>query len=152
MRRSMWTWRSKQRNSAWTQGKKSTWMRPTDRATKSTTGTRCGARAPLHQAEADVLRIGEGFEGSGANAAHVNLLLGTRAFLGAAFAAAAANPGPGHIPFQVVLKPNLPVKPVTLFVAKAVLRNERHERFTWGPAQAGVAAGLTRALLEDVFP
>jgi 5,6,7,8-tetrahydromethanopterin hydro-lyase len=96
--------------------------------------------------------IGEGFEGAGPNAAHINLILGTKTQLGAAYAMAAANPGPGHIPFQAVLKPNVPVKPATLFVGKAVIRDSNHETMTWGPAQAGVAAGVTEALLEGVLP
>lgn len=98
------------------------------------------------------MHIGEGFEGAGANAAHINLILGTREALGGAFAISAAAPGPGHIPFQAVLRPNLPAKPATLFIAKAVLKNERHETMTWGPAQAGVAAGVTQALLDGVLP
>jgi 5,6,7,8-tetrahydromethanopterin hydro-lyase len=99
-----------------------------------------------------MLHIGEAFEGSGANAAHITLLLGPNAFLGNAFAVAAASPGPGHTPFQVVLKPNLAVRPPTLFVGKASLRNTRHERMTWGPAQAGVAAGISRAVIGGVLP
>jgi len=99
-----------------------------------------------------VLRIGEAFVGEGRHAAHVSLLLGTNALLGPAFASAAASPGPGHVPFQVVLRPNLPVRPATLFIAKAVLRDARHERMTWGPAQAGVAVGITRALLAGRLP
>jgi len=96
--------------------------------------------------------IGEGFVGDGANAAHINLILGDKADLGQAYALAAASPGPGHVPFQVVLKPNLPAKPTTLFVAKAVLRDPAHERMTWGPAQAGVAAGVTDALIAGALP
>ena len=96
--------------------------------------------------------IGEAFEGGGPNAAHINLILGPKAELGTAYALAAASPGAGHIPFQAVVKPNLPAKPATLFIAKAVLRDEAHERMTWGPAQAGVAAGVTEALLADVLP
>jgi len=99
-----------------------------------------------------VIHIGEGFEGAGANAAHVNLILGPKAALGSAFATAAASPGPGHVPFQAVLRPNLPAKPVTLFVGKAVIRDANHETMTWGPAQAGVAAGVTLALLDGVLP
>ena len=99
-----------------------------------------------------MLRIGESFEGDGANSAHVTLLLGPNALLAGAFALAASSPGPGHVPFQVVLKPNRAVQPATLFIAKAALRNARHERLTWGPAQAGVAAGMTRAVLEAVLP
>ena len=98
------------------------------------------------------MHIGEGFEGGGANAAHINLILGTRAEIGSAFATAAASPGAGHIPFLAVVKPNVPAKPATLFVAKAVLRGAAHETMTWGPAQAGVAAGVTQALLEGVLP
>jgi 5,6,7,8-tetrahydromethanopterin hydro-lyase len=99
-----------------------------------------------------VIHIGEGFEGGGANAAHINLILGPKAALGSAFASAAAAPGPGHIPFQAVLRPNLPAKPVTLFIAKSVLKDAGHELMTWGPAQAGVAAGITSALLDGVLP
>lgn len=100
-----------------------------------------------------MLFIGEGFEGSGPNAAHINLYLGPKSGpIAGALATAAASPGPGHLPFQAILKPNLPAKPVTLFIAKAVLQPGRHETMTWGPAQAGVAAGITRALLDGVLP
>ena len=99
-----------------------------------------------------MVHIGEAFEGAGSDAAHINLILGPKAELGAAYALAAASPGPGHIPFQAVVKPNLPAQPATLFIAKAGLRGETHERMTWGPAQAGVAAGITEALLSGALP
>ena len=100
-----------------------------------------------------MIHIGEGFEGSGPNAAHINLLLGPKhGPIAAAWATAAASPGPGHIPFQAVLKPNVPVKPATLFIGKAVLTGDNHENMTWGPAQLGVGAGITRALLDNVLP
>ena len=99
-----------------------------------------------------VIHIGEGSEGAGGNAAHVNLILGPKAALGSAYASAAANPGAGHMPFQAVLRPNLPAKPSTLFVGKAAIRDANHETMTWGPAQAGVAAGVTLALLDGVLP
>ena len=99
-----------------------------------------------------MIHIGEAFEGAGGEAAHINLILGPKAELGQAYALAAASPGPGHIPFQAVVKPNLPAVPATLFVAKAVLRDAGHERMTWGPAQAGVAAGITEALLSGALP
>jgi len=99
------------------------------------------------------MRIGECLVGSGSHAAHVNLILGPKdGPMGTAFASAAASPAPGHVPFLAVLKPNLPVMPATLFVSKAVLRDERHERLTWGAGQAGVAAGITKALLDGLLP
>ena len=97
--------------------------------------------------------IGEGFAGAAPNAAHINLLLGAKEGpMGTAYAVAAASPSQGHMPFQVVLKPGVPVEPPTLFIAKATLRNPTHETMTWGPAQMGVAAGITRAVLDGVLP
>ena len=113
---------------------------------------RAASQGAGHSGAGDMIFIGEAFEGAGANAAHINLILGDKQHLGGAFALAAASPGPGHVPFQAVLKPNLPAKPTTLFVAKAVLRDGNHERMTWGPAQAGVAAGVTHALVDNVLP
>jgi len=52
----------------------------------------------------------------------------------------AGHASTGHIPFVCVLRPNLPVKPFTLFVNKAPLA-ARHERVTWGAAQAGWLRG-----------
>jgi 5,6,7,8-tetrahydromethanopterin hydro-lyase len=60
-------------------------------------------------------------------------------------------PRPGHIGFVCVLQPGLPVKPFTLFVNQAPLTGPRHERLTWGAAQAGVAAGVLWAVADDII-
>ena len=66
--------------------------------------------------------VGEGFAGDGVNAAHINTMLGPKdGPVGIAWATALATPRAGHIPFVVVLAPNLPVKPTTLFVNKATI-------------------------------
>jgi 5,6,7,8-tetrahydromethanopterin hydro-lyase len=72
--------------------------------------------------------------------------------VGTALATAAAAPRQGYVPFTVVMKPNVPVKPITLFAGKADLRGERHEKMNWGPAQIGVAEGVAKALLDGIFP
>lgn len=98
--------------------------------------------------------IGEGFAGSGADAAHVNTMLGAKSGpVGAAWATALATPTAGHAPFVVVAAPNVPVKPMTLFVNKSTVDrvNERHGRLTWGAAQAGVAAGVIAAHRKGVL-
>src|SRR6478609_4105769 len=98
--------------------------------------------------------IGEGFAGEGANAAHVNTMLGAKnGPVGLAWATALATPRAGHAAFVVVAAPNVPVKPMTLFVNKATIEpdNERHARFTWGAAQAGVAAGVINAHRKGVL-
>jgi len=97
------------------------------------------------------LQLGEAFVGQGVNAAHVNTVLGPRdGPVGTAWATALASPSAGHAPFVTVVQPGLPVRPFTLFVNKARIEGDDHARMTWGPAQAGVAAGVADALAEDV--
>lgn len=96
--------------------------------------------------------IGEAFVGDGLDAAHLNVVLGSRdGPVGTAWAIALATPSAGHAPFVVVAQPGLPVQPFTLFVNKARIDTEEHGRMTWGPAQAGVAAGVIRALEAELF-
>jgi 5,6,7,8-tetrahydromethanopterin hydro-lyase len=99
------------------------------------------------------MEIGESFVGNGPNAAHLNTVLGSREGpVGAAWATALATPSAGHEPFVVVLQPGLPVKPFTLFVAKAKIDGAGHARMTWGPAQAGVASGVADAVAAGIVP
>lgn len=95
------------------------------------------------------MEIGEAFVGQGAEAAHVNLILGKReGSVGAAWATALATPSAGHTPFIAVIQPGLPVKPLTLFVNKATLAGDEHARLTHGAAQAGIAGGIADAVAE----
>jgi 5,6,7,8-tetrahydromethanopterin hydro-lyase len=98
-------------------------------------------------------QTGEGFAGSGANAAHVNTVLGRKGGpVETAWATALATPRQGHSAFVVVVRPNLPVKPTTVFVNKADIRGDRHAALTWGAAQAGVAQGVLEAADDGVVP
>jgi 5,6,7,8-tetrahydromethanopterin hydro-lyase len=99
-----------------------------------------------------VYQVGESFIGSGANAAHINTVFGSRLGpVGTAWATALATPNPGHVPFMAVLQPGVPVKPPTLFVTKAAPQDDDHGLMIWGPAQAGVAAGVADALVEGTM-
>jgi len=105
-----------------------------------------GAAVPLMQ-------IGDGFEGSGPSAAHVNTVLGDRnGPAGIAWATALATPTDKHAPFVVVANPGMPVRPNTLLVNKATLVSEEHGLLHWGPAQAGVAAGVIEAVAAGILP
>jgi 5,6,7,8-tetrahydromethanopterin hydro-lyase len=96
--------------------------------------------------------IGESFVGEGAEAAHVNTVLGSREGpVGTAWATALATPRAGHSAFVTVLQPNLPVKPLTLFVNKAAIADAQHGDLTWGAAQAGVAGGVADAVADRVI-
>ena len=93
------------------------------------------------------MELGESFVGTGGEAAHVNTVAGPRdGPVGQAWSTALATPRAGHAAFVVVLQPGLPVQPFTLFVNKATIDGDDHARMTWGPAQAGVAAGVADAV------
>lgn len=98
-------------------------------------------------ADLPTMAIGEAFVGDGAEAAHINTVLGRRdGPVGTAWATALATPSAGHAPFLAVVRPGLPAKPLTLFVNKAAIAADRHGTLTWGAAQAGVAAGVADAV------
>ena len=95
--------------------------------------------------------IGESFVGEGAEAAHVNTILGRRdGPVGVAWATALATPRPGNAAFVAVVRPGLPAKPLTLFVNKASIAGDEHGVLTWGAAQAGVAGGVADAVAEGI--
>ena len=99
-----------------------------------------------------VMLIGEGFAGSGVNAAHINIIMGSRnGPVGTAWATSLASPSAGHVPFMAVAAPGVPVRPFTLFVNKAAIENVRHGQLTWGAAQAGLAAGMGLAHQQSLL-
>lgn len=96
-------------------------------------------------------QIGESFIGEGANAAHVNTVLGERGGpVETAWATALATPRAGHVPFVAIVAPNVAVKPLTVFVNKAPIESDAHGDLTWGAAQAGVAGGVADAVADGV--
>ena len=102
---------------------------------------------------AAVTQIGEAFVGTGVDAAHVNTVLGRYGSpVETAWATALATPRVGYAPFVAVLKPNVPVKPLTLFVTKADIRGDDHGTLVWGAAQAGVAGGVADAVAAQAIP
>ncbi len=97
-------------------------------------------------------QYGEAFVGSGAEAAHLNTVLGPKGSAAeVAWTTALATPRDGHASFVVCLQPNLAVKPMTLFINKAKIESETHAAMTWGPAQAGVATGVLEAIAAGVI-
>ena len=102
---------------------------------------------------ASTTQIGESFVGEGVDAAHVNTVLGRYGGpVETAWATALATPRPGNAAFVAVLRPTLPVRPLTLFVNKATIAGDRHGELTWGAAQAGVASGVADAVADGVVP
>jgi len=99
-----------------------------------------------------VTQFGESFVGQGANAAHLNTVLGAKGgSVETAWVTSLATPRQGHTPFVTVVRPGLPVKPFTLFVNKAAIADATHAEITWGPAQAGVAKGVAEAVASGII-
>jgi 5,6,7,8-tetrahydromethanopterin hydro-lyase len=106
----------------------------------------------MQMGNSSAVQIGESFVGEGAEAAHINTVLGDRSGpVGTAWATALATPRAGHTPFVAVLQPGTPVKPLTLFVNKAAVASDMHGRLTWGAAQAGVAGGVADAVADGII-
>lgn len=96
--------------------------------------------------------IGESYIGTGANAAHINTVLGPRdGPVGGAWVTALATPRAGFAAFVAIAQPGVAVVPPTLFVNKAAIDGEVHGNLTWGAAQAGVARGVGLAVEEGVI-
>jgi 5,6,7,8-tetrahydromethanopterin hydro-lyase len=99
----------------------------------------------------NLMAVGESFVGEGAEAAHINTVLGRRdGPVAAAWVTALATPRPGNAAFVAVVRPGLPAKPLTLFVNKASIASDEHGVLTWGAAQAGVASGVADAVAEGI--
>ena len=96
--------------------------------------------------------FGEAFVGEGAEAAHVNTVLGAAGSpVETAWVTALATPRAGHVAFVATVTPGIAVRPYTLFVNKAPIEGERHATLTWGAAQAGVAVGVLEAVADGTL-
>jgi 4-hydroxy-tetrahydrodipicolinate synthase len=99
------------------------------------------------------LRVGEALAGTGAEVAHIDLLIGTKEGpLGEAFAKAKATPTPGHEPLLAILEPNLAVKPVTLIVPTVTITGMRQASMVYGPAQTAVAKAVVDSVADGTIP
>jgi 4-hydroxy-tetrahydrodipicolinate synthase len=99
------------------------------------------------------LRVGEALAGTGAEVAHIDLLIGTKEGpLGEAFAKAKATPTPGHEPLLAILEPNLAVKPVTLIVPTVTITGMRQASMVYGPAQTAVAKAVIDSVADGTIP
>lgn len=101
----------------------------------------------------EVMQIGEGRAGSGAETARVNSVLGSREGpLGVAWTTALATPRDGYVAIVAVVQPGLPVQPPTLLVNQLPIDDAFAEQLIWGAAQSGVASGVADAVADGVIP
>ncbi len=99
-----------------------------------------------------VTQIGEAFVGSGAEAAHLNTVLGAKGGpVETAWATALATPRAGHVAFVTILRPGRARQaddPLRQQGRRSRVRT--HSDLTWGAAQAGVASGVLWAVADGV--
>lgn len=97
--------------------------------------------------------VGEALIGSGAEVAHVDLIIGSkRGAAGIAFANALSHLSVGHTPLLAVIRPNLPVKPSTVVIPKVTIRGMEDANKIFGPAQTAVARAVADAVEEGIIP
>jgi formaldehyde-activating enzyme len=102
---------------------------------------------------ASKLTISEAHAGQDAEAAHIDLVIGSKTGpVGDAFARAKATPTLGHEPLIAILEPNLSVKPVTLIVPTVTIKNMRQANIVYGPAQSAVAKAVVDSVADGTIP
>ncbi len=99
------------------------------------------------------LRVGEALAGSGAEVAHIDLLIGKKdGPLAAAFAKAKVVQTLGHEPLLAILEPNLAVKPATLIIPTVTITSMRQASMVYGPAQTAVAKAVVDSVADGTMP
>jgi 4-hydroxy-tetrahydrodipicolinate synthase len=99
------------------------------------------------------LKVGEGLSGSGAEVAHIDLMIGRKdGPVGYAFAQAKAKPKERMEPLLAILEPNLLVKPETLLVPTVANRSMHQASLFGGPAQTGCAKAVIDCVEEGFIP
>jgi len=99
------------------------------------------------------LKVGESLVGSRAELAHVDLLIGKKnGPVGEGYAHALTHPAKGKEGLQVILEPNMQVKPATIMIPTVKITSLRHASLTYGPAQAAVAKAVIQCVEDGILP
>ncbi|MHA1671303.1 MAG: formaldehyde-activating enzyme, partial [Promethearchaeota archaeon] len=99
------------------------------------------------------LKVGESLVGSRVELAHVDLLIGKKdGPVGDGYARALTHPAKGKEGLQVILEPNMQVKPATVMIPTVKVTSLRHASLTYGPAQAAVAKAVMKCVEDGILP
>ena len=99
------------------------------------------------------LKTAEALAGTGVDAAHISIMIGTKTGpLAQAYAKARATPVVGHEPLEAILEPNLKVKPETLIIPTVTIRGMRQASMVYGPAQTAVAKAVADSIADGTIP
>ncbi|MFX1355126.1 MAG: formaldehyde-activating enzyme, partial [Promethearchaeota archaeon] len=99
------------------------------------------------------LKVGESLVGDRVEVAHIDLLIGKKdGPVGNAYAQALTNPEEGREGLQVILEPNMQVKPPTIMIPTVRPTSLRHASLTYGPAQAAIAKAVMQCVEDGILP
>lgn len=99
------------------------------------------------------LKVGESLVGDRVELAHVDLLIGMKdGPVGDGYARALTHPAKGKEGLQVILEPNMQVKPATVMIPTVKVTSLRHASLTYGPAQAAVAKAVMKCVEDGILP
>lgn len=99
------------------------------------------------------LKVGESLVGNRAELAHIDLLIGEKKGpVGEAYAKALTHPAKGREGLQVILEPNMQVKPPTVMIPTVKISSLRHSSLTYGPAQAAIAKAVIQCVEDGILP
>ncbi|MFX0017574.1 MAG: 4-hydroxy-tetrahydrodipicolinate synthase [Promethearchaeota archaeon] len=99
------------------------------------------------------LKVGESLVGNRVELAHIDLLIGRKdGPVGIAYAQALTNPEEGREGLQVILEPNMQVKPPTIMIPTVRPISLRHASLTYGPAQAAIAKAIMQCVEDGILP
>ncbi|MFX1410878.1 MAG: formaldehyde-activating enzyme, partial [Promethearchaeota archaeon] len=99
------------------------------------------------------LKVGESLVGNRVELAHIDLLIGKKdGPVGNAYAQALTNPEEGREGLQVILEPNMQVKPPTIMIPTVRPTSLRHASLTYGPAQAAIAKAVMQCVEDGIIP
>jgi 4-hydroxy-tetrahydrodipicolinate synthase len=99
------------------------------------------------------LKIGESLVGNRPELAHIDLLIGDKdGPVGNAYALALTNPKEEGEGLQVILEPNMQVKPATIMIPTVRPTSLRHASLTYGPAQSAIAKAVMQCVEDGILP
>ena len=99
------------------------------------------------------LKVGEALVGNRVELAHIDLLIGKKdGPVGIAYAQALTNQEEGREGLQVILEPNMQVKPPTIMIPTIRPTSLRHASLTYGPAQAAIAKAVIQCVEDGILP
>jgi len=100
------------------------------------------------------LKVGESLIGSRAELAHIDLVIGDKKGpVGQAYARVLTDSNKEEQEgLQVILEPNMQVKPATIMIPTVKPSSLRHASLVYGPAQAAIAKAIMQCVEDGILP